>query len=266
MRTRRWLTLVFVLFLAGCARDAPPVVPVAAMMGGWGPCEPVRELQTRMEVSGIMPEFGGAKGQQGLSTAYNGEFWASLEQPIDIAVWPWNPADQVSVSALGGSVSIDPVTWRQWDGLGNVISTQGDESEEITDALDLWHDGWTGMGPAAPDTGATAGTRGAAPGSRVEPAQDSRQAARHGSNCSAGPRRCKKSYTCNRAYAHGDRVRRQAVPGNAATHRRSFGSAVELAFHAKKGEILQFHCRPRNEVTDHDCAGACSGDAGRSWA
>jgi|GEM_PF-3884761 len=33
-----------------------------------------------------------------------------------------------------------------------------------------------------------------------------------------------------------------------------------------RGEILQFHCRPRNEVTDHDCAGACSGDAGRSWA
>lgn len=33
-----------------------------------------------------------------------------------------------------------------------------------------------------------------------------------------------------------------------------------------RGEILQFHCRPRNEVTDHDCTGACSGDAGGSRA
>ncbi len=48
----------------------------------------------------------------------------------------------------------------------------------------------------------------------------------------------------------------------AGQHRDGFGAATELAFHARQGEILQFHCRPRNEVTDHDCAGACSGDAG----
>jgi len=52
----------------------------------------------------------------------------------------------------------------------------------------------------------------------------------------------------------------------AGSHREGFGAASELSWHVRRGAVVEFHCRPRIEVTDHDSAGACAGDAGGSRA